>query len=964
MPDVSPALPGIAGSTAPPPDLTAFNAQLATARQNALTADQAFRNMQQAARALATLPPPALNVQPAVNATQTLIQSLGVATRTAQAARQALQQPLGFRVTGERELRTLAEGLVGLRQNILSTDAANRRLVGGMTESGVAAQRAGQGAAAWAAGLANIRAQTQGADAALASSTAGANRLRGGLLALATSATGVPPAIGSVVSGLLLMGAGSAVVLGVAAGVAVIAAAYNALTRSQREARQATDEFIRGQVEASRARNPFQEMLRQIEGVPGEIQGVTDRLRGLRSELSLLQQQQQASVIGDFGFAGFNARIAETQAAIRNAETALEESARSFAERVFTEVDRANTARLSAERSAIQDGLTLEQQGFRLREVQLRSAFEQEEITRQQFTQRRIALAREAAQAEIQAVRQEQASVLSVTPRTEEETTAQRARLEALSRAIQLREGELTIQERQIIAEAELAGAAVARVDAFAAALESVRTALQNLPVDRFRELIDAQRGAGRAALNLLPVQQSGIAEGFERARDAAGDLNDELTKAAASGNAFFRQAVRQAEDARTETERLRDSIIDVVDGLTDIGAAANRMGLIGDEAAQAIDDVERLGAAIGEVILSASTGNILGLVGAGINLIGGLFGGGPSEAEREGQRIQAQNTQALEALRDEVSGLTTSLVSLRAAEQAAGSITGVDVANARSIQQFQGPAAGAEFLNEKLEAFGVSLEELDRIAEANGLNLVADNGRLVAGAFEVPNEVLGIAIERLTTFDPRSFSEQQMLEEWRSRFAGTEQTPEEIFRQTVEALGNIPTAIDERFAGVDLGNEEAVRAVFQQLLDDFAAGRITAEELDELSKEGLFDLFRQGADYLDSFNEGVRQATLEMSNIPRGFRQAALSFQATDVGTGMRRIDLPLVNVTAAGGDGAALPTIVAKALEKIKPGTVTNTFHIDARDKTARELFDLITEEAERRSSAGGITFNVRAG
>jgi hypothetical protein len=35
-----------------------------------------------------------------------------------------------------------------------------------------------------------------------------------------------------------------------------------------------------------------------------------------------------------------------------------------------------------------------------------------------------------------------------------------------------------------------------------------------------------------------------------------------------------------------------------------------------------------------------------------------------------------------------------------------------------------------------------------------------------------------------------------------------------------------------------------------------------------------------------------------------------------------------------------------------------------IDARDKTARELFDMIEEEAARRGTAGGVTFNVRAG
>ncbi len=102
------------------------------------------------------------------------------------------------------------------------------------------------------------------------------------------------------------------------------------------------------------------------------------------------------------------------------------------------------------------------------------------------------------------------------------------------------------------------------------------------------------------------------------------------------------------------------------------------------------------------------------------------------------------------------------------------------------------------------------------------------------------------------------------------------------------------------------------------------------------------------------------------MSNVPRGFRQAALAFNATDVGTGIRRVDLPLVNVTAAAGDGAALP-MIAKAIEKLKPGGnifPAGSIVIDARDKTARELFDLIEEEAERRGAGGGVTFNVRAG
>jgi hypothetical protein len=66
--------------------------------------------------------------------------------------------------------------------------------------------------------------------------------------------------------------------------------------------------------------------------------------------------------------------------------------------------------------------------------------------------------------------------------------------------------------------------------------------------------------------------------------------------------------------------------------------------------------------------------------------------------------------------------------------------------------------------------------------------------------------------------------------------------------------------------------------------------------------------------------------------------------------------------DVTAAGTVGAALPRIAA-ALEKSRPITIQH-LSIDARDKTARELFDQIEAEAERRGAAGAVTFTVRTG
>jgi hypothetical protein len=46
------------------------------------------------------------------------------------------------------------------------------------------------------------------------------------------------------------------------------------------------------------------------------------------------------------------------------------------------------------------------------------------------------------------------------------------------------------------------------------------------------------------------------------------------------------------------------------------------------------------------------------------------------------------------------------------------------------------------------------------------------------------------------------------------------------------------------------------------------------------------------------------------------------------------------------------------------MRPLTVTGPIYVDARDKTAKELFDLISEEAARHGSAGAITFQTRPG
>ena len=69
------------------------------------------------------------------------------------------------------------------------------------------------------------------------------------------------------------------------------------------------------------------------------------------------------------------------------------------------------------------------------------------------------------------------------------------------------------------------------------------------------------------------------------------------------------------------------------------------------------------------------------------------------------------------------------------------------------------------------------------------------------------------------------------------------------------------------------------------------------------------------------------------------------------------------MVNVPRAGSDGDALPRLVA-AVEKLHAGTQNITVHVSGVSKTGEQLLDEITEAAERRGAAGGVTFTIRTG
>ena len=108
------------------------------------------------------------------------------------------------------------------------------------------------------------------------------------------------------------------------------------------------------------------------------------------------------------------------------------------------------------------------------------------------------------------------------------------------------------------------------------------------------------------------------------------------------------------------------------------------------------------------------------------------------------------------------------------------------------------------------------------------------------------------------------------------------------------------------RFAGI--GGAENRRASLG-LLDAFKNGQLDASRLGKLSREDILRILGDAAGLIESLGESALDAANERSIIPKGFRSAALAFEAQIPGLTAaipaRRIDQPLVNVKDLLPDG-----------------------------------------------------------
>lgn len=460
-----------------------------------------------------------------------------------------------------------------------------------------------------------------------------------------------------------------------------------------------------------------------------------------------------------------------------------------------------------------------------------------------------------------------------------------------------------------------------------------------------------------------------GPAKAFEEAKArvdaataAAARFNDQLDSIGDGS-----RGVLQVADAFGEVD---DAIRRGVDGLGGLlsGVAAYRKAR---DAAIAADPFNVDSGGLGDMLTSLQgLGAIAGIIGGAVSFVGGLVDQllGEGERSREAREITEKNNDLLADLAAELRGWVNSVGSITTTIERLSGIDDFSAFAKESTAPFASGAQEVGHLNQRLAAFGVTFEELNRVAEANGIQLLDSKGRLVAEAFDQMLPILEATRERLLSFGT-SFDGMSARLDFRAEIFDLE-GPVEDFTRSFQVLDSVAPAIADQIRGFDV-NTEAGRAAIEQMFRDWAS--MTDEQRVEFLKNTEFesgDQFNDTISQMDRAMDDLRETTegaiASLTNVPAGFKVALRRFEAT-------ALDPRPFPVVDSDGFQLPVPTLppdrpanlsvrsqesdlraLVAALEA--RGGDTYQITIQGANKTAEQLLDEINVAARRRARARG--------
>lgn len=921
-------------------------------------------------------------------------------------ARKAGQQLL----TGLR--KTLAEGTVQARLDLERglINAAEFRQIGFLNaqefnrglSSGITSLDAVLDARTRAALVSQFRDVGQQAGAALgqgltrvtsasASASRGLSLVRGAASALATQAVGVSGSVGTLAQGLLMFGAGSAVVTGIVAGIGLITLAWQHFTKETRNA-HAEQQAL------------FDEIDRAIKlrrDAEDPVGAAREKLKPIEAEFARVGQKLQEAL---------TPRVVPVKGGFVTVQPDLEEVARLRREMVDL------MARSREVGQSLMETLSVKPDQGGLVRTRV-------EVDRLRDSAAGVVDQVDQIQARLQML-QGSAAIIGITGPGLGGTDQTRA-LEA-ARALQERiSTELRIQG-QVTAQNAL------EVTKLVRQLEEVRAVIHELavtPVQLDTKLIDEVSDA--VARQMAPA--------IEAANVPAQSLLDTVTEIGTGA----RGLLQTADAMGSIGERSRRSI----DGVLGLLSALNQI----EDAQKSFAQATKAGTDTSAASLAGITG-IIGAFGAGVSILQGLLGGGgPTAAEIASE----ENTRALQELRASLDRSVNTTNSLVQAQNAARGIRNFaqglpDPDFLRNIgvfeQEFDRRLAQFGLTFDQLSAIakakGIQLidangnivkDAFDDLAEALGISLASlakfgaslddqrariEAGNRIRNLAETPGTLLADSRELLANFAPALFQElfsgldtatiagrdaltkrlqdlfsrielgqldpsqlgdfatlQELIEtmlgiddaldqmrqrmiafsdtlsaqrsrlELQDALEGVNQSPAATIQRELDLLREFAPAIAGMFRDLDLTTAEGRNILREGLQDLFKlvdTGLITPAMLGDLdSMEDLVNIIAILTGSLNEMDQTIRDVTRQLLSVPTGFRIDQARFLATD----------PIGGFNGGGDRPIIMP-----------PAPASQTWHVEVNvngvNKAPGEIAKETVRELNRLRLAQGVS------
>lgn len=405
-----------------------------------------------------------------------------------------------------------------------------------------------------------------------------------------------------------------------------------------------------------------------------------------------------------------------------------------------------------------------------------------------------------------------------------------------------------------------------------------------------------------------------------------------------------YREARAKADAVKKASLEQFNSTIEAVGHVSSaFGELAGVLGDVDGKVGSALRGVESLVNGIGRIKAGHDQGGVLGslgMVSGGIGVAVGvaqLIGGYLNRDDalnQERNNILRENQKTLVGMRADMQSLGTGGAISKAgpfvaklADILAPGGTGLNALGPAAVgDAFSGAYLTDPRLKALEETYGLSFQQLAKIAKDAGIELLDSTGRAIPEAFNQLVDALGYTVDSITRFQD-NLADAQKRQSYRNEIFDVEDTPAQQLKDSYGILEKIDPELLKHtgIANLNLDSktgrsvlEEGLRHIFEMI----DSGQLTADQLGGFTdKNQLLDAIVGADKALDAFSDTANTAASAMQNVPQGFKVTLARFQAA-MGEGPSSV--------AAGGGGAASVAAGLQTFARDTDPSVPASIHI----------------------------------